>query len=1011
MFRTLRKGWAAFLGAIALLSTPALADDAVVPSPAEIASLQQRLTDAGCYSGAIDGSASAALDAAVKQCPDQRPILRIETGMHTAPIWRVGVDAACTRLATPSDDKTVRIWSLPDGRLERTIRLPIGVGDGGKIYAAALSPDGRWLAAGGYDASWEKTGKHSLSLVDLQTGAVHRYGSFENVIDSIAFSADGRRLAVGLGATGLRVLDSAGGAELLADRDYGDRIYGLAFAPDGSLIVASLDGSLRRYRPDLRLAVKRAAPGGKHPFSVAIDPTGQRVAVGYLDAPHVSILDGISLAPVAEADTRDLTNGNLASVAWSSDGATLTAGGMAHELFEGEARFLLRRFTRDGRRLGADIPAASSTIMDIQRCGDGFVFAAGEPSFGLLASDGKATTLQRPRTADMRDKFGNALALSADGATVRFGLGYGEAKPVVFDLFAASLADADARPPGLVAPLIDGLPVSDWKNNGAPKFQGAPIALKPYETSRSLAIRPDRAGFALGTERWVRAFDAAGKERWEQLGPSVAWGVNFSRDGEVVAVAYGDGTIRWLRWSDGKELLALFVEAPTRKWVAWTPTGYYMASPGGEDLIGWHVNRGWSQQADFFPASRFSARFNRPDIVQLVLKTRDEAEAIRQANETAKRKQDSAPLIAQLPPVTAIVAPAPGARFSGDAVEVSFTVRSPSGLPIDGVQALIDGRPVETRGLAPAATQTAGSPDETRHLTIPAPPHDFELALIARAGTLVGEAAKVRLVYAGAAPTDAASLLKPKLYAVTIGVSDYADPDLRLGYAAADARGFAEVLEKQKGGLYGDVEVKTLVDGQATRTNVVEALEWLERQVTSRDFGVVLIAGHGVTDEKQRYWFLPVDASMQHLRTSAVSQDDIQRTMGALAGKAILFLDTCHANQAVASASGVTGRGPVDMNTIINEFASTENGVVTFASSQGRETSQESAAWGHGAFTKALIEGLGDGKADLLHNGTITVSELDAYIAERVKTLTEGHQHPVMSRPNTIPDFAFAVAR
>ena len=316
MFRTLRKGWAAFLGAIALLSTPALADDAVVPSPAEIASLQQRLTDAGCYSGAIDGSASAALDAAVKQCPDQRPILRIETGMHTAPIWRVGVDAACTRLATPSDDKTVRIWSLPDGRLERTIRLPIGVGDGGKIYAAALSPDGRWLAAGGYDASWEKTGKHSLSLVDLQTGAVHRYGSFENVIDSIAFSADGRRLAVGLGATGLRVLDSAGGAELLADRDYGDRIYGLAFAPDGSLIVASLDGSLRRYRPDLRLAVKRAAPGGKHPFSVAIDPTGQRVAVGYLDAPHVSILDGISLAPVAEADTRDLTNGNLASVAW-----------------------------------------------------------------------------------------------------------------------------------------------------------------------------------------------------------------------------------------------------------------------------------------------------------------------------------------------------------------------------------------------------------------------------------------------------------------------------------------------------------------------------------------------------------------------------------------------------------------------------------------------------------------------------------------------------------------------
>ena len=84
---------------------------------------------------------------------------------------------------------------------------------------------------------------------------------------------------------------------------------------------------------------------------------------------------------------------------------------------------------------------------------------------------------------------------------------------------------------------------------------------------------------------------------------------------------------------------------------------------------------------------------------------------------------------------------------------------------------------------------------------------------------------------------------------------------------------------------------------------------------------------------------------------------------------------------------------------MVNDFSRTENGVVTFAASQGRETREERPAWGHGAFTQALIEGLGEGKADLLHNGSITVSELDDYIAERVKTLTDGHQHPVMSRP------------
>jgi uncharacterized caspase-like protein len=131
--------------------------------------------------------------------------------------------------------------------------------------------------------------------------------------------------------------------------------------------------------------------------------------------------------------------------------------------------------------------------------------------------------------------------------------------------------------------------------------------------------------------------------------------------------------------------------------------------------------------------------------------------------------------------------------------------------------------------------------------------------------------------------------------------------------------------------------------------------------------------------------------------------------MGAIAGKAVLFLDTCDANRAVAAR----GFGPagVDVASLVNDFAKTENGLITFAASQGSELSQGIPAWGHGAFSLALIEGIGESRADLLHTGTVTVSAPDAYIAERVKTLTEGRQHPVMSRPSTVPDFAFATAR
>jgi hypothetical protein len=376
------------------------------PSLEETQTLQQRLTDAGCYHDAIDGAPSAALDAAVKACPDQAPVLRIETGMHTAIIKRIGVDAACTRIATASDDKTVRLWSLPDGKLQRTIRLPIGSGNGGKVYAAALSPDGGRLAAGGWDASRSKLGSHSLSLLDLDSGAIRRVGSLPNVIDSIAFSADGARVAVGLGADGVRVYDWTSGKELFADRDYAAEVYGLAFAPDGSLVASSWDGQLRRYGRDLRLTAKRGGLASQRPYGVAIDPAGRRLAVGFVGTAKVSILDAATLAPIADADVGGVTNGALFSVAWSRDGGTLAAGGQAQAQSNGAWRIFLRALDPNGRRRGPDIPVSTQTVWDLRPCGDGFAFAAGTPAFGLASPGGAVETLRGPRTADMSDKWG-----------------------------------------------------------------------------------------------------------------------------------------------------------------------------------------------------------------------------------------------------------------------------------------------------------------------------------------------------------------------------------------------------------------------------------------------------------------------------------------------------------------------------------------------------------------------------------------------------------------------------
>ncbi len=58
-------------------------------------------------------------------------------------------------------------------------------------------------------------------------------------------------------------------------------------------------------------------------------------------------------------------------------------------------------------------------------------------------------------------------------------------------------------------------------------------------------------------EWWLRCFTRDGDERWQKAVPEVAWAVNLTSDSRL-ALAYGDGTIRWHRAADGEELLAFF---------------------------------------------------------------------------------------------------------------------------------------------------------------------------------------------------------------------------------------------------------------------------------------------------------------------------------------------------------------------------------------------------------------------------------------------------------------------
>ena len=268
--------------------------------------------------------------AAMAQLSEQ-PMLVVDPGMHTAPIRDVAVDAAGRLAVTGSDDKTVRMWSLADGKLLRTIRMLAGPGNIGKIYAVAMSPDGDLVAAGGWTRWTTDAPEDPIYLFETRTGKMTaRIAGLPNVTRRLAFSSDGRYLAAGLGGrNGLRVYDrDRQWTEAFHDTDYGDTIYGATFAADGRLATASWDGKVRLYDRDFKLLVPaRKATGGNQPQRIAFSPDGSVLAVGYADAAAVDLFDGHSLAPLPGPNVDGLRNGNLGIVTWSKDGKTLYAGG------------------------------------------------------------------------------------------------------------------------------------------------------------------------------------------------------------------------------------------------------------------------------------------------------------------------------------------------------------------------------------------------------------------------------------------------------------------------------------------------------------------------------------------------------------------------------------------------------------------------------------------------------------------------------------------------------------
>lgn len=912
------------------------------------------------------------------------PILRIETGMHSATINRIATDERNLVLATVSDDKTVRIWELPALAPVKTIRVPIGKGKEGKLYAVALSPDARVVVCGGQTAyGGEPTS--TIFVIDVQTGSVLRaVHALPSAVLHLAYSKNGRYVVAAFGHKGIRVYDTTTYSVVGEDKDYAGPSYGAEFSPSGWLATTSYDGLVRLYDATFTLRAKAASDLGKHPYGVKFSPDGSRIAVGFEDAAGIAVLSGKDLSLLAEHRSAQ-TKGALANVVWDAEGIVY-AGGIYDR---NGVNQLIRWDTRQGGI--KEIPTTSHTVTDIVTLqSGGVVLSTSDPGIRIVGTSDRLLASKDSSLWDYRG-LAQQMILSDDGTIIHFPDPKGGFYR--FSILDRSL-EAHAHTPraaGGPHPIANDLMSPELKT--AVESLKEQITRDHSEIVRATELTPDGRTILIGSDWHLRLLEKMGHVKWKVSSPAPVLAIKISTKTQLAAAALADGTFRWYRLADGQEVLALFLEKDKNKWILWTPVGYYDASPGAEDLMGWHQNNGSEQTADFFPMGKWRSIYYRPDIIPTLLTPHEGRNGHVPPPLTTSIKDS-------LPPVVNIMSPLDGSEIASSEATIQFALRTLSDEPVTAVKTLVDGRPaMAQRGIKVTKSHTV------RTIRVPIPERDVEVTVIAENRFGASEPATVRLHWKGP-PKSEEFVIKPKLYILAVGISAYRDSDMSLQLPAKDAQDFVQTLTWQKGKLYRDVVSKVLLNNRATKEELLDGLEWIIRETTSHDVAIVFFAGHGINDPNGTYYFLPHDFDSEKLKRTGLPFFEIKQALASLAGKTLFFVDTCHAGNIMGIRRAVSR----DITAVINELASAENGTVVFASSSGNQYSLEDDAWGNGAFTKAVVEGL-EGKADYTGKGKITINMLDLYISERVKELTSGKQTPTTTKPHVIPDFPIAMSQ
>jgi WD40 repeat protein/energy-coupling factor transporter ATP-binding protein EcfA2 len=555
------------------------------------------------------------------------PISHVARG-HESDVLSVAFAPDGTRVASGSDDNTIRVWDLRHPQSEPLILR----GHDDTVHAVAFAPDGTRVVSGGDDKTiriWDLRQPQSEPVI---------LRGHEGTVNSLAFAPSGDRLASGGNDGTIRIWDLRQQNDRIILHARGRHFLSVAFAPDGTRLASasaadsSFDNAIEIW--DLARPESEPVTIFRHESyirSVAFAPVGARLASGSDD----NTIQIWNLAQLQQNPV--ILRGHEAavhSVAFSPDGTRLASGSDDNtiriwNLAQRQERPAILRgheravssvaFAEDGRRLASgsqdgmvrvwDLSQQESSPATLRGHGGNIRSLSFAPDGTHLAASGDSTTIwisdvNRPQSEPVILRGhqgivrsvvyapdGKHLASGADDGTVRiWDVIKPESSPVILHDHEGFVSSVAFAPDGsrLASAGLDKI-IRVWDLR---QPQSKPvISFDHGGIVSSVAFAPDGTRLAsAGYDKIVRVWDL----RRPQSSPLVLRGhqfhvssVAFAPDGNRLASGSFDNTIRiWDLGQPQNSPLVLRGPASSVMSVAFSPDGNRLASGSNDGTIG-----------------------------------------------------------------------------------------------------------------------------------------------------------------------------------------------------------------------------------------------------------------------------------------------------------------------------------------------------------------------------------------------------------------------------------------